>query len=410
MKIKNDKLFIQIACLICSVILWVIVMIQTNPIYETNITNIPVKIKNLQAIESSNLVLMNTDKDNLTVSVKVKGYSDQLQKISKSDFSAYIDVLGFGEGTKYAKVDIIGPNGVEIQEPFPAQIPCVIESVISRVMDVTVQYAGNQAKEYYRGEGVSNPTSVKITGPRSIVDSAKTAVATINVDGAKDTVLKTVPVRIYSGTDTEILMTVPIDNVKVTVPIFPTKYVPITPKIIGEPLEGYKLVNFTVKPEKVKIAAKKDILDSIKELHIAELDITGEYHNILSSKEILDDRDIILLDLNTLPVVNAVIEKIIQKEISYISDNIEFTNIKEGYDVKLVNKDEIITATISGAESIINQFIKDDLKLTVNLEGAIPGVNHVKIEGLTGKNPDSIKFSKDIIDVELIESDSTTAE
>lgn len=410
MKIKNDKLFIQIACLICSVILWVIVMIQTNPLYETNITNIPVKIKNLQAIENSNLVLMNTDKDNLTVSVKVKGYSDQLQKINKSDFSAYIDVLGFGEGTKYAKVDIIGPNGIEIQEPFPAQIPCIVESVISRVMDVTVQYAGNQAKEYYRGEGVSNPTSVKITGPRSVVDSAKTAVATINVDGAKDTVVKTVPVRIYSGTDTEILMTVPTDNVKVTVPIFPTKYVPITPKIIGEPLEGYKLVNFTVKPEKVKIAAKKDILDSIKELHIAELDITGAYHNILSSKEILDDRDIILLDLSTLPVVNAVVEKIIQKEISYISDNIEFTNIKEGYDVKLVNKDEIITATISGAESIINQFIKDDLKLTVNLEGAIPGVNHVKIEGLTGKDPDSIKFSKDIIDVELIESDSTTAE
>ncbi|MGB4440381.1 MAG: CdaR family protein, partial [Sedimentibacter sp.] len=140
MKIKNDKLVIQITCLVVSVILWMVIMVETNPLYENNYTNIPVTIRNLDALENSNFAMMNTDKDNITVNVKVKGYGEQLDKISKSDFSAYIDVLGYGEGITNAKVEITGQNGVEIVNTYPSQIACNIEGIISKVMDVTVQF------------------------------------------------------------------------------------------------------------------------------------------------------------------------------------------------------------------------------------------------------------------------------
>jgi len=403
MKKKNEKLFIQIACLICSVVLWVVVIVQINPIQGSTVANVPVTIKNLAALEKSNMVLMNSDKDNLTVNIKVKGTVDQLDKISKGDFTASIDVLGFGEGTSNARVELTGPNGIEIQDSSPSQIPCVVESIISKVMDVTVQYDGNQSDEYYRANGISNPSSVKITGPRSIVDSAQVAVATINVEGAIDNIIKTVPVRIYNGTDTEIYMSVPTDNVEVTVPIYPTKYVNIKPNVKGEPLEGYKLVDVSVKPERVKIAARKDILDSIKELEIQELDITGAYNNILSSREVLSEKDILILDLTVSPVVNAVIEKITQKDLSYKLDDIEFTNIKEGYTVNLNNKENLLTATVNGVASVVNKFTKDDLKITVNLSVAVAGINHVKVESITDKAINNISLSAETIEVELIE-------
>lgn len=409
MKIKNEKLFIKIACLICSVILWIIVMIETNPMLEKPINNIPVTIKNLSALENSNMILMNADKNNLTVNVKVKGYREQINKIDKSDFTAYIDVLGFQEGTRNAKVEIVGPNGVEIQGPFPSQIACVVESIVSRVIDVTVQYEGKQHEDYYMDEGISNPSSVKITGPRSVVDSAQKAVATINVDGATGSVTKTVPVRVYSGTNTEIFMTVPTDNVKVSVPVYPTKYVEIKPKITGVPMEGYEVADVSVKPGKVKIAARKDILDTIRELEVQELDITGAFHNIMASKEILDNKDIIYVDLTAPPVVNVVVEKTIQKELSYNISDIKFTNIKEGYEFNVKNKDEIITVFVSGAASAVSGFAKEDLTLTADLANAVLGTNNIKIEKNTDKKLGTIALGKEVVEVEIIEKQSESA-
>ncbi|MDD4780014.1 MAG: CdaR family protein [Tissierellia bacterium] len=404
MKIKNEKLFIQITCLIISIGLWAIVMVQTNPIQDANITNIPVTIKSLSALDNSNMVLMNVDKDNLTINVKVKGTAEQLVKINKSDFSAYIDVLGFTEGTQNAKVEITGPSGIEIISTYPSQIPCTVESIVSRVMDVDIKYDGNQAKDYYRGYGEPNPSSVKITGPRSIVDSAKYAIATINVEGATSLVEKIVPVRIYNGVDTEIFMSSPVDNVKVTVPIYPTKYVNLIPNIIGEPLEGYKLVDVTVNPQRVRIAGRKDILDTIKELEVQELDITGSYHNVLSSKEIIDDNDIIILGLDSSPVVSATIEEIIEKEIVVDLDEIEITNINEGYAMNILDEDQTISITVVGASSIVNKITKNDIKLSIDLGDAVLGTNNITIQKNTDKVLDNILLNKDTIKVELIKT------
>ncbi|MDW5298596.1 MAG: CdaR family protein [Sedimentibacter sp.] len=402
MKIKNDKLIIQITCLIVSVILWMVIMVETNPLYENNYTSIPVTIRNLPALSNSNLVMMNTDKDNLTVNVKVKGTIEELKKISKSDFSAYIDVLGYGEGITNANIEVIGPSNVEIISNHPSQIACNIESIISRVMDVTVQFEGTLSENYYKSLASLNISSVKITGPRSVVNSANLAVATVNVDGAKEDIVKTVPVRIYDGKDTEIFMSVPISNVEVSVPVYPTKYVNLIPSVTGTPDEGYQLVNVTVKPEKVRIAARQDILDTIKELNLEELDITGAFNNILSSKEILNTDGLTILDLTTTPVVNAAVEKVIEKELVFTSSDIQFINLKEGRQINLTENEEI-TVTVSGTSSIVNALKKSDLVLSANLAEAAVGQNTISIECVTEESFKSITLSKDSVNVEVIE-------
>ncbi|HQB63804.1 MAG TPA: CdaR family protein, partial [Sedimentibacter sp.] len=323
MKIKDDKLVIQIACLVVAIVLWMIVMLVTNQTLEDSYPNVSVTIRNLSALENSNLVIMNSDKENITVTVKATGLTEQLNNISSRDFSAYIDVLGFKEGITNAKVEVVGPSGVDIVSVYPAQIACNIEGVISKVMDVTVQSEGVQAGSYYKAQTVSNPSSVKITGPRSVVNSAEKAVATININGATDDVIKTVPVRVYDDTDTEIFLSAPTGNVKVTVPIYPTKYAELVPGVTGTPEEGYELVDVTVKPERVRIAARQDILDTIKELNLEVIDITGAYNNMLTARNILNAEGLILLDLEAAPVVNTVIEKIIQREFKYTYDDIQ---------------------------------------------------------------------------------------
>lgn len=407
MKIKNDKIVIQITCLVVSIVLWMFIMVETNPAQEKTFTNVPITVKNMAALENSNLVLMNSDKDHLSVSVKVKGSIDEISKLSKNDFSAYIDVLGFSEGITNAKIEISGPSGIEITNTYPSQIACNIEGIISKIMDVTVQYEGKQTENFYRSLPLSNPSSVKITGPRSVVNSATAAVATVNIEGAVDNVVKTVPVRVYDGTDAEIFMSVPIDNVEVTVPIYPTKYVDLVPNIIGLPEEGYQITNVTVKPEKVRIAARKDILDTITELKVADLDISGAFNNILSSREILNTDGLIILDLTTTPVVNAAIEKSIEKEFVYEASEIQYSNLNENNTAIPLEPEKEITVIVNGPPSVLNQLKKSDLILTADLSNSALGIQDVKIEGKTEKTVNSISLSQDIIKIEVTVAPST---
>ncbi|MDF2677156.1 MAG: hypothetical protein K0Q97_1473 [Bacillota bacterium] len=401
-KMRNDKIFVQIACLIVSVALWVMVMIDINPILEDTYTNVPVTVRNLSALENSNMAFMNSDRDNLTVNIKVSGYGTQLNNIKKSDFSAYIDVLGFSEGTTNANVVILGPNGVKIESYYPSQITCKIDSVISKVMDVKVNYEGNVANNFYRGDGEVNPTSVKITGPRSIVDSAKSAVATVNVEGASSDLVKTVPVRIYDGLDNEIFMTVPTDNVLVSVPVYPTKFVNIIPKITGVPSDGYNVTNVTVSPNKIKIAAPQDVLNKISELELEVLDVTGVNKNVVLTKHILNTDGLFIIDLQSQPVVTAFVEKTIEKDLIYNFSEINFTNLKTGLEIiNNIDNKTIITAKIIGSESVINKFTKDDLIINADLSNATSGVNQVVLKSESKKEVDKIYLNINTIAVEI---------
>ena len=131
MKTKNDKLVIQIACIVVAIVLWMTVMLVTNQTLEESYPNVSVTIRNLSTIENSNLVMMNQDKENITVTVKATGLTEQLNNISSRDFSAYIDIKGFKEGTTNAKVEVVGPSGVDVVSVFPEQISCSIEGVKS---------------------------------------------------------------------------------------------------------------------------------------------------------------------------------------------------------------------------------------------------------------------------------------
>ena len=402
MKIKNDKLAIQIACLVVAVVLWMIVMLVTNQTLEESYPNVSVTIRNLSTIENSNLVMMQ-EKENITVTVKATGLTEQLNSISSRDFSAYIDVLGFKEGVSNAKVEVIGPSGVDVVSVYPSQIACNIEAVISKVMDVSVQFDGVHANNYYRAQTVPNPSSVKITGPRSVVNSADKAVATINIDGAMDDVIKTVPVRIYDDTDTEIFLSAPIRNVKVTVPIYPTKNVALEPTVVGVPEEGYELVDVTVKPQRVRIAAEQDVLDTIKGLTLEELDITGAYNNILLTRNILNSEGLVFIDMETIPVVNAVVEKIIERELTYSYDEIQFINKSENSDVILEETEEEITVTVWGTSTLVNSLEKDDLILTLDLSETVTGKNTVKLECVSEFTFKEIALSKDTVILEILE-------
>ncbi len=402
MKIKNDKIVIQVICALVAVGLWMLVMIDKNPMGDRTFNKIPVTINNIEALNrgDTKYVIMNDSKA-FTVNVSVKGLYEDLLKLQSKDIKAAAEITDFNEGSNSFVVEIELPKDMELKTVSPRYITCTIEEIVSVPVDVYVQYEGSQATGYHLGKyGASNPETVFVQGPRSIVNSVSSAVVVVNVEGQQENVTQKKPVKLYDNTNKVIDMkylTITPGSVEASYEIQPTKTVPIKPIIIGEPAEGFKLTDISADLDTVVIAAPKEILDTITELETEPLDITGASINMMSEKKIIVGKDVNIVGNANKTNVSATIEKVVEKQFEFSFEDIEFANKGQGYIITPEDENQTFLVTVTAPSSIINKLIKEDIKIKVDLINAIDGLNELGLTLDTSADIDSITINNEVI-------------
>lgn len=352
MKVKNDKWIIKVLCALGTITLWVLVMTKVNPIVKNNYDHIKVNISNLGILENQEYVLMN-DTNDFTVNVKVSGLKNNVLELSSNDIKASIDLKDIvtenKEGIHNLPIKIQNIDNIEITGYSPAYIPCLIEKKITKSIGVRVKYEGVQNKGFYVDKGISNPSSVLIKGPRSIVDSAAYAIAVVNVDGASQILSRTEPVRIVNDQDIEITtLTVNPFTVDITLPIYPTKTVPVVAQIVGVPKDGYKMTDIKAELGSVTIAGSKSILDTISDIKTEPIDITDANVDIIAEKGLVVEEGVIITDSNYKTKVTASIDRIIDKSFDFSFEDIEIINLPEQYDLTPIFDEQLSNGNFDG--------------------------------------------------------------
>jgi hypothetical protein len=120
----------------------------------------------------------------------------------------------------------------------------------------------------------------------------------------------------------------------------------------------------------------------------------------------LDAEGLILLDMASKPVVNAIVEKIIEREFTFSYDDIQFINKKENSDVILEERDEEITVTVRGTSTLVNELEKSDLILTSDLSDTVTGVNTVNLQCVSEFSFKEIILSTETVTLEIVEGSS----
>jgi YbbR domain-containing protein len=136
---------------------------------------------------------------------------------------------------------------------------------------------------------------------------------------------------------------------------------------------------------------------------LEELDITGAYNNILSVRNILNAEGLILLDMTSKPVVNAIVEKIIEREFKFTYDDIQFINKSENTEV-ILEEGEEITVKVVGTSTLVNELEKSDLILTLDLSETVPGINKVDLQCVSEFTFKEIELSRESLTLEIVEA------
>ena len=372
-KTLSDTMKIVLS-IIFAALLWYYVVTDQNPLI-TKSYDIPVKLLNMEYIEKNDLILMQNP-NNLKVTIKLKGYKDNLELVSQLSITASADLMGIkSKGEVRTNISLSGiPNGITLVDQSASELILNLNRKISSHLKVSYKYKGKLADGFAPIINSIDPPEIIITGPESIVSKAKYALLTIDVTGLTGDTIKEQTVTIYDSENKELDdISVQPKTQRVSISLGVIKLVPILPQFTGKALEGYSVLDRGIYPKFVSIAAKKDILDSIKEIKTAKISIAGISERMEKNVKLILPPGIALVENDVQIRAFADIEKVITKE---IKKSIEIRNLGEGLSVEGVTQEIILT--VVGPESIVeNPAIL--IKAYADMEGIVEGEHVLKV-------------------------------
>ncbi|MBQ2257917.1 MAG: YbbR-like domain-containing protein [Lachnospiraceae bacterium] len=409
--IITDNFGLKLLAVIISCGLWFVVNNITDPRIEKPFNNIPVEIINADMVTSEGKVYEVLDDTNV-VNVTVVGKRSVLNYISKDDIKAVADM---------SKLTFMNTVGIEVSSSrnnseleFRTNIDNVklaIEDMKRVQMIINTATVGQPAEGYVVGSVTASQNIVRLSGPESLISQIDHVDAMANIDGYSSDINTSVELKLYDADGNEIRSSsikMNIATVNVAVTILATKEVPLSFTVADEPAEGYVVSGEVISvPETVTLAGRKNVLDAITKVSVADPLIT-----VADKKE---DVTAIVNIKKYLPTgtqfadssfsgnvsVTVGVEPLVKKELEIPAKNFAAGNKPNGYHLTLkeVDQEDSYKITISGTREAVNavnaedvigvidmNLLLDTLELAEWKEGTYSGE-------ITFNLPDNVKLS-----------------
>lgn len=366
---------LKILSLALAFLVWLVVLSIDDPVYSREFTDISVTEVNGDQITEAGKAYSYVGGN--TVSIKVKGKTSIVNRLSRDDFLAVAD-LSTMSITGAVMVDVSCPkySGVEITPIGSSTVLKIeIEDLIEKSLNVKVVTKGRAANGYYIAQGIATPNMVTISGPQSEVDRVSEAVVNVNVssvntsDVTTNTTLDLLDKN--GGSISSSTLTISQSKIEVKIPIYQTKTVPVNFGVTGQVANGFRMVSAVYEPKQVTVAGRKEDLAKIDAVSLKDYDITGQNTKIEDSISI------------------------IQNLAEELPDGVVFTD-KEATVALVVDIQEVVEETFELPLSKISlkgsstaySYVKSggkstDKAISINVRGIAGEVNELTAEGLT---------------------------
>lgn len=403
---QNNKVNLVIS-IVAAIIIWAYVVIAVNPIKDTTIKNIPVKLTSIDTLEDRGLTVT-SDRD-YTVDVTVKGARSEITQITEDDIEATADLFGYPEGDHDIKVVVTVPDNVSREDIKPASIEVSIDEYVSVSKPVKVEFDGDFGNNAEPGSVSVLPEELEVAGAKSIVEKVSYIKAAVNSEDVKDDeqTIEVEPEPVDEDGVTVDGLKLSQETISVNCTLSYVKTVPLEVPIRGKVDSAYEVTNETV-PDRVAIKGTKTRLNNIKKVKAKTINISDITETTEIPLEISLPKEVELAEASS--DLNYVIEisGISVKDMSFSSSEIELENVDENYDAHI--KESTIKVAAYGSKTVIKGLKKGDLTLYIDMSDAdySKGVYTGTIQYKSDKDIQDIKIEP--VEVEIIISELRAVE
>lgn len=178
---------------ILALAVWISAVTSTDP-DEVRVFPSPVPLE-VVGMESG-LVSLEKIPEKVQVTLRAPRSVWQELLASPQSVHAVLDMTGLGEGTHTLKVRLqIDRGPVRVLSISPATVTFTLESLLSRQMSLEAVVSGEPAVGYQAGNITLEPSTVILSGPRSLVSRVTRLKVEVNLSGVRETIDRTLPIQ-----------------------------------------------------------------------------------------------------------------------------------------------------------------------------------------------------------------------
>ena len=360
----KQKIIVQIVSLFISIGLWLYVTNTENPIRTVEVSKVPVQLLNANDLSKQGMALV--PNQSIYVDLKVEGYSQDVYKLNKDNFSIKIDLAEYALklGDNSIPITIVDtPSNVTVKNTSNLVVTVKIEEIIEKDFKVESRIDVAAKANYYVAQPQINQETVTVSGPKSLVSQVKGVVVLGQEDNVFEDIVKNYEVVAIgdSGYTVEGVK-LSTERVQVIIKVNPGKSVPIKVGTIGNAGYNINIASMELSQNYVEITGPQYILDSISEIYTEAIDLSRITKN--SNMKV----DLIFPDG---------IEK---ASISYVTVSIEVEEVKESQENEVTREFEV-EYTTSGLASDFNMIASSN-KVKIVLKGSKNKLDSINIENI----------------------------
>ena len=370
-RFRLADLWMWLVCLLAAFVLWAYVMSYDPPSVSQDYPRLTVTLVGTEQVEKRNLAVYSGMGN--TVDVTVSGKRSVISRLKEEDITVTADISNITDGSSYTiPVDVRAPDGCKVTAVSRDSINVMVDERITVYMDLTLQRDNqkNLPDGCYYGAVDLSSTKVMVTGPRTQVNTVKTAQVNLDLADVQRTTSITEEVKLLSARGDEYtspyLICVP-SSVTVEVPVYKKATVPLSVDFVWDYLEDGRNCTVTLDPETVTLDGEPDAVDAAVQLDPIRVDERMEvYEGKVQKTETLTAPEGVTLSESQVTVDVTVNSDIKATKIWVPGENIKDTKARADVNYSIDRKTPIEVTFMGPIEALTN-LIPEDVELRLDM-------------------------------------------
>ncbi|EEC56428.1 hypothetical protein BACPEC_02937 [[Bacteroides] pectinophilus ATCC 43243] len=169
-----NNLSLKILSAVCAIIIWIIIVNVYDPSTSVTVSGVEVQLVNTESLTEKEYAYDVVDGSK--ISVYISGPRSIVTDIKAKDIVATADLSNVTVFSDYVDIDVkvvkdgVSASSIEIA-PKTTAIRLKIENRVTKTFNIDTELVGTPADGYVIGGQQISPSSVKVTGTSSVVDS-----------------------------------------------------------------------------------------------------------------------------------------------------------------------------------------------------------------------------------------------
>lgn len=383
-----NNLSLKILSAVCAIIIWIIIVNVYDPSTSVTVSGVEVQLVNTESLTEKEYAYEVVDGSK--ISVYISGPRSIVTDIKAKDIVATADLSNVTVFSDYVDIDVkvvkdgVSASSIEIA-PKTTAIRLKIENRVTKTFNIDTELVGTPADGYVIGGQQISPSSVKVTGTSSVVDSISSVKVLYDVSGATMNISDAAPIKIYDSQGTEIVddrIELSKTAVDIKVNVLMTKTVPVTYKTKGTPADGYGVSGIDQAVTEAVIAGTEDALRDVNSIDVPDsaIDVSG-----LNADKIFHVRLSSYLPGNITVMSEGVVNVTVriypvsEREISVPVTGIVLSNLPQGYNISFGDV-TAVNITVTGEQSVLTALTVTGIIPTIDLSGIKEGDNTLRLK------------------------------